>query len=118
MGNNPVNGIDPDGGFDTWFGAFLSWVGSGFQGSIGKNDHGTYYLVSYDSNGFSTNTYGRNSGATGKGYTTIPQFNSNLGSINSNSIPCVKCHHDAMLNMSTDRLNLDWLKPNSGSIMY
>jgi hypothetical protein len=36
MGNDPINGIDPDGGYRTWFGAFLGWVGSGFSGGIDR----------------------------------------------------------------------------------
>jgi hypothetical protein len=34
MGNDPINGIDPDGGYRGWAGAFLGWVGGGFKGSI------------------------------------------------------------------------------------
>jgi hypothetical protein len=34
MGNNPVSHIDPDGGYETWFGAFVGWVGGGFKGGI------------------------------------------------------------------------------------
>ena len=32
MGNNPINGVDPDGGWKTKFGRFLGWVGNGFKG--------------------------------------------------------------------------------------
>ena len=39
MGNDPVNGIDPDGGYRTWWQAFKSWVGGGFSGSINKSDN-------------------------------------------------------------------------------
>ncbi|MGN6646689.1 MAG: RHS repeat domain-containing protein [Cytophaga sp.] len=34
MGNDPVNGVDPDGGFDSWFGAFMYNASRGFKGSI------------------------------------------------------------------------------------
>ena len=39
MGNNPMNGIDPDGGYKTWFGAALAWIGGGFKGSINSSDN-------------------------------------------------------------------------------
>jgi hypothetical protein len=42
MGNNPVNGIDPDGGFFGEIKAAWSWVKSGFQGWIGKNSLGEW----------------------------------------------------------------------------
>ncbi len=34
MGNNPINRIDPDGGFDSWLGAFLFKVFTGTKGKI------------------------------------------------------------------------------------
>jgi hypothetical protein len=37
MGNNPINTIDPDGGWETWLGAFCGWVGGGFEGHIFKS---------------------------------------------------------------------------------
>jgi hypothetical protein len=40
MGNNPVSHIDPDGGYETWLGAFFSWVGGGFKGSVTSNPAG------------------------------------------------------------------------------
>ncbi len=39
MGNDPINGIDPDGGYRTKLGRFLAWVGGGFQGKfVGNGD--------------------------------------------------------------------------------
>ncbi len=46
MGNNPISGIDPDGGYKTWFGAAFAWVGGGFKGSI-DHDSGGYYIESF-----------------------------------------------------------------------
>ncbi len=43
MGNNPITLIDPDGGFDTWFGAFLFKLFNG-GGEINKNDNGSFTL--------------------------------------------------------------------------
>ena len=40
MGNDPVNGIDPDGGYRTWLGALRGWVAWGFQGEIRNTDLG------------------------------------------------------------------------------
>ncbi len=40
MGNDPINGIDPDGGYRTWFGALGGWIAGGFQGSIRHTDNG------------------------------------------------------------------------------
>ncbi len=34
MGNNPTNGVDPDGGWKTKWGRFWAWVGGGFKGSF------------------------------------------------------------------------------------
>jgi hypothetical protein len=34
MGNDPINGIDPDGGYRTWFRAAAAWALGGFKGSI------------------------------------------------------------------------------------
>ena len=34
MGNDPINGIDPDGGYKTKWGRFWGWVGGGFQGKF------------------------------------------------------------------------------------
>ena len=38
MGNNPINGIDPDGGYKTRVGRFLGWVGGGFKGKMNFNN--------------------------------------------------------------------------------
>jgi len=38
MGNDPINGIDPDGGHRNWFQAVGAWIGGGFRGSIFKTD--------------------------------------------------------------------------------
>ncbi|AWI25285.1 RHS repeat-associated core domain-containing protein [Flavobacterium pallidum] len=37
MGNNPAVNIDPDGGYETKLGAFLSWVAGGFKGTVISN---------------------------------------------------------------------------------
>ncbi|MGX7666042.1 lamin tail domain-containing protein [Flavobacterium pedocola] len=37
MGNNPINKIDSDGGYDTWLEAFGSWFLGGLRGSIVRN---------------------------------------------------------------------------------
>ena len=34
MGNDPINGIDPDGGYKTKWDRFWGWVGGGFQGKF------------------------------------------------------------------------------------
>jgi len=36
MGNDPINGIDPDGGYKTKIGAILGWIGGGFKGKISR----------------------------------------------------------------------------------
>ena len=38
MGNDPINGIDPDGGYKTRLGRFFAWVGGGFKGSFVNNE--------------------------------------------------------------------------------
>ena len=38
MGNDPINGIDPDGGYKTRLGRFVAWVGGGFKGSFVNNE--------------------------------------------------------------------------------
>lgn len=45
MGNNWVNQVDPDGGFDTWIGARLYKLFTGTEGNIEKNEHGDYNIV-------------------------------------------------------------------------
>ncbi len=53
MGNNPMNRIDPDGGFDTWLGAAAYWLSHGFKGEIFENDNGDFGIsnASYDDSG-------------------------------------------------------------------
>lgn len=34
MGNDPINGIDSDGGYRTQLGAYLGWIGSFFRGKV------------------------------------------------------------------------------------
>jgi RHS repeat-associated protein len=42
MGNDPINGIDPDGGYRTKWERFWGWVGGGFKGSFtGSGNGGT-----------------------------------------------------------------------------
>jgi len=38
MGNDPINGIDPDGGYKTRFGAIIGWAVGGLKGKIVKSD--------------------------------------------------------------------------------
>jgi len=66
MGNDPVNGIDPDGGYKTKWGQFLGWVGGGFKGSFTSSDNpGTpwhkYGINKSDENGLSFD-FGLNNG--------------------------------------------------------
>ncbi|NQY29047.1 MAG: RHS repeat-associated core domain-containing protein [Flavobacteriaceae bacterium] len=56
MGNDPINGIDPDGGYRTWIGAAFGWIGGGFQGSIrnpglGGNENYAVYKGSFQNDG-------------------------------------------------------------------
>ncbi len=37
MGNDPINGIDSDGGWKTKWGRFWAWVGNGFKGKFFNN---------------------------------------------------------------------------------
>lgn len=51
MGNDPINGIDPDGGYKTKWGRFWGWVGGGFKGSFysdknNANPHKRYGIIS------------------------------------------------------------------------
>jgi len=62
MGNDPINGIDPDGGYKTRVGRFLGWVGGGFKGSFLNSenpatDYHKYGILksSSDSNGVNFN---------------------------------------------------------------
>lgn len=41
MGNDPINGIDPDGGWKTKWGRFWAWVGNGFKGKFYNSDVST-----------------------------------------------------------------------------
>jgi hypothetical protein len=54
MGNDPINGIDPDGGYKTWFGAALGWIGGGFKGKIDNPGLGgdKNYAISTITEGF------------------------------------------------------------------
>jgi len=66
MGNDPVNGIDPDGGYKTKWGQFWGWVGGGFKGSFTSSDNpGTpwhkYGINKSDENGLSFD-FGLNNG--------------------------------------------------------
>ncbi|WP_339141959.1 RHS repeat domain-containing protein [Croceitalea sp. MTPC5] len=42
IGNNPISRIDPDGGFDTWIGAFLYRFFNGGGGEIFENESGQF----------------------------------------------------------------------------
>ena len=46
MGNNPISRVDPDGGFDTFFGALAYWVSHGFEGEIFNNNNGDWGISS------------------------------------------------------------------------
>lgn len=98
MGNNPINRVDPDGGWETWLGAFFGWAGGGFKGSIFKSDdlgdYGIRYEGTYNSEG--PIVYSPNFGGTrynNYGYTDIPSRELQVNSSYGNSIPCVECHH-------------------------
>jgi RHS repeat-associated protein len=56
MGNDPVNGVDPDGGFDTKFGAYLHRFASGnlFTGSEVYHNGNEYMYNTYSSSGWRT----------------------------------------------------------------
>ena len=57
MGNNPSNGIDPNGGY-TWFKGFLKWASGGFSGSFNKarsGDREGQYYISKKVNNSNTN---------------------------------------------------------------
>jgi RHS repeat-associated protein len=41
MGNDPINGIDSDGGWKTKWSQFFAWVGNGFKGTRFTSDTGT-----------------------------------------------------------------------------
>jgi RHS repeat-associated protein len=64
MGNDPINGIDPNGGYKTWFGAFFGWVGGGFEGKIGhpggegNKDWSVFKAKSLGEYNFDTHTFG------------------------------------------------------------
>ena len=68
MGNDPINGIDPDGGYRTWFGAFRGWIAGGFKGSIsgsrggGATPHHNFSVVRPNDDGSAgfTFNFGKN----------------------------------------------------------
>ncbi len=128
MGNDPVNGIDPDGGWKTKFGAWWHGLWDGRDGEIFKSEEKGGWGIKYTEvikNGSGnrlneivfTTTFGCKR-YNNNGYASVTNvFNS--GGINSNSVPCVKCHHDAIASLpSLPNINLDFLKPSSGYIMY
>jgi hypothetical protein len=92
MGNNPVSHIDPDGGYETWLGAFFGWVGGGFSGSItsnpageGNTDPSRNYGVMLKSGSFESSSFRNSStGITELGGVTIPHIKYG----NSNKSPC------------------------------
>ena len=54
MGNDPINGIDPDGGWKTKWGRFWGWVGNGFRGERYTSDVSTgkrKYGLAFDDGG-------------------------------------------------------------------
>ena len=114
MGNNPVNMIDPDGGY-SWFGAAWRWAAGGFSGIMtGKSSTGEYGInygqtSSYDSKGVSITSNIKwhdkpsSSGCTGDcdgwlgsefiGPTPIPVFNKRENPVDMVDIAALK--HDA-----------------------
>ena len=67
MGNDPINGIDPDGGYKTKWDRFWGWVGGGFKGSFTSSDNpGTewhkYGIVKNTGDGELTFDFGLNNG--------------------------------------------------------
>ncbi len=102
MGNNPISGVDPDGGYKTWFGAALGWIGGGFQGKIdnpGLGGNKNYAISTITSGGDDfAFTVSRNwGGSDNYSSTSINNFSSlaSFNSLNMNSI--VNCHHCALM---------------------
>ena len=95
MGNNPVSHIDPDGGYETWLGAFFGWVGGGFKGSVISNPAG-------ENNTNASRNYGvllkEGSFKTGSG--------NNLGEI---TLPYIRYHDKP----SSSNWNWNWFKDHS-----
>jgi RHS repeat-associated protein len=51
MGNDPINGIDPDGGYRTWAEAVAGWFAGGFKGKIdhvGGEGNNNYAISNYE----------------------------------------------------------------------
>ncbi|WP_201723427.1 RHS repeat-associated core domain-containing protein [Zobellia sp. OII3] len=67
MGNSPIARIDPDGGYDSWLGAFFGWVGGGFKGNIGGDSDRGYFVATLDESGELGNGISFNYGTDGIG---------------------------------------------------
>jgi RHS repeat-associated protein len=99
MGNSPVNTIDPDGGWETKFGAWWHGLWDGKDGTvfqIEKNgDWGIRYATPNGSNlsdGVSISATFGGQRYNNSGYTSIPSKSlvaPNIG----NTLPCVQCHN-------------------------
>jgi len=83
MGNDPINGIDPDGGWETKWGQFWAWVGNGFQGDRFTSESATgqgKYGIAFDYGGGSgegdlSGTFMATSGSGLKEWNTSNGFN-------------------------------------------
>lgn len=100
MGNDPINGIDPDGGYKTKWDRFWGWVGGGFKGSFTSSDNpGTewhkYGIVKNTGDGELTFDFGLNNGGRKElldyGYQTngTNYFNSGSGFMRATKVDWV-----------------------------
>lgn len=62
MGNDPINGIDPDGGYKTKWQRFWAWVGGGFKGTFVNNKDASNPYKAY---GIQTTSVDADGGVTG-----------------------------------------------------
>jgi hypothetical protein len=62
MGNDPINGIDPDGGYKTKWQRFWAWVGGGFKGTFVNNKDASNPYKAY---GIQTTSVDAEGGVTG-----------------------------------------------------
>jgi hypothetical protein len=103
MGNSPVNTIDPDGGWETRFGAWWHGLWDGRDGTVFKSktmgDYGISYQEGFDPGDGSigirtTITFGGERYNDGD-YNSIPAPRNSTGAgVPANTIPCIKCHNE------------------------
>lgn len=103
MGNSPVNTIDPDGGWETRFGAWWHGLWDGRDGKVFQSESMGDWGISYNGEGFDPGDggVGINGSYTfgGKrynnsGYTSIPSKSNFSQNLNTNTIPCIQCHNE------------------------